>query len=207
VTTAKLWAAGCLCCCGTALGQSNLVETNKDANKGAAQWRPMTTDERIDWYLKRTTGRQEMFKGLAVAGLATLRDSPHEWEQGAEGLFGRLAARQARVAVSHSVQLGMGFLLKDDPRYWRAPEKGVGGRLKNAFVSAFTVRDQQGGRMPAYSRFAGIAAGNLAAKTWLPPSRNSWGDVAARSGAQLGGQVGWNVFREFWPDIKRAFRK
>jgi hypothetical protein len=178
-----------------------------EAKKGAALWRPMTTDERIDWYLKRTTGQGAVLKGMAVAGLATVHDSPHEWEQGGEGYFARLAARQARLAVNHGVQLGMGFLLKDDPRYYRVPERGVGGRLKNAFVSAFTVRNQTGGLMPAYSRFAGIAAGNIAARTWLPPSRNSWGDVATRSGACLGGQVGWNVLREFWPDIKRKFRK
>jgi hypothetical protein len=187
-----------------AWAQNNLADTTAAEVK---LWRPMTSDERIDWYLKRTTGTKAMIRGLAFAGFATLRDCPPEWSRDADGFGRRLAHRQARLTIDNTVQLGVGFLLKDDPRYYRAPEKGFGGRLKNAFVSTFTVRDSSGDLAPAYGRFAGVAISNMAAKAWLPPSRNSWGDVGARSGAQMGFQVGCNLLREFWPDIKKKFRK
>ena len=170
-------------------------------------WRPMTTSDRIDWYLDRTTGRGAILRGLAVTGWATLRDVPKEWNQDADGFAARFAHRAARVTIANSVQLGLGFVLKDDPRYYRAPEKGIGGRVTNAVVSTFTVRNSTGNLAPAYSRFAGIGVSNVISKTWLPPSQNSWGDVGIRSGAQLGGQVGFNLLREFWPDIKRKLKK
>jgi hypothetical protein len=166
----------------------------------------MSTDERVDWFLKRTTGRGALLRTAVSTGLATWKDSPKEWNRDADGIAQQFASRQARRTINYSVQLGIGLLLKDDPRYYRAPEKGVGGRLKNAFISAFTVRDATGGRAPAYGRFAGIAASNAITKTWMPPSRNSWADVAACTGGQIGTQIGFNLFKEFWPDIKRAFK-
>jgi hypothetical protein len=223
-----LWVTGALCCCsgGALLGQESEVgeETKvaEEAPVGPAVnslapvatplskslvWRPMTVADRIDWYLDRTTGRTALIRGAAVAGWATLRDHPKEWNQDADGFAGRMTARMARITVANSVQLGLGFAFKDDPRYYRAPEKGIGGRLANAFVSSFTVRNSTGGLMPAYSRFAGIGVSNVVAKTWAPPSQSTWSDVGIRSGAQLGGQVGFNLLREFWPDIKRKFKK
>jgi hypothetical protein len=196
-----LRAVGILGFCAIACAQNNL-------QPGALQdWRPMTADERIERYVRRTVGAESLLRGAAVSGIATLRDRPREWGQGAEGYTARLAHRQARLAVNQSVQLGLGFLLQDDPRYRPATGEGVRGKLKNAVVSTFTVRDRYGALMPAYSRFAGVAAGNVAASTWLPPSRNSWGDVATCTAAQLAGQVGWNVLREFTPALKRKFGK
>jgi hypothetical protein len=87
-------------------------------------------------------------------------------------------------------------------------DKGIGGRLWNATISAVTARNSSGNRMSAYSRFAGVAVSNAVAKSWLPPGRDTWSDVGISSGTQIGGQVGLNVLREFWPDIKRKlFRK
>ena len=166
----------------------------------------MTSEERLSWYLKKTTGRGNLIQGLAWSGFATLRKHPEAWNRDLDGFGQRVASRQARVTINNSVQLGLGFLLKDDPRYYRAPEKGVGGRIKNAVISSFTVRNSTGGRMPAYSRFAGIGVSNMATKMWMPPGHNSWGDVGARTGSQIGFQIGTNLLKEFWPDLKRKFR-
>ena len=206
----KLVFTASLCCCaaGALWGQEadNLVPAARTSSV-AVPWRPLSTDERVQWYLDRTTGTESVLRGVALAGFATWRDTPSDWNRDAGGYSARFASRHARITISNSVQLGMGFLLKDDPRYHRAPEKGVGGRLKNALVSTVTARDASGRLTPAYSRFAGIGVSNVIAKTWLPPSCNTWSDVGLRSGAQLGGQVGFNLLREFWPDIKRKFKK
>jgi hypothetical protein len=167
----------------------------------------MSTDERIDWYLKRTTGPKSFLRGVALTGFSTWRDSPSGWDRTTGGFSQRMGHRFARVTLSNSIQLGMGFLINDDPRYYRAPEKGFGGRVLNAALSSVTVRNSSGNRMPAYSRFAGVAVSNAVAKTWLPPGRDTWTDVATCTGWQIGGQAGLNVLREFWPDIKRMFKK
>ena len=103
--------------------------------------------------------------------------------------------------------MGVGFMVRDDPRYYRSEAESTGARLKHALVSTVVVRNQNGGRMPAYSRLAGLVAGNMIETRWLPESQSSFADAARRSASQVGFQVGYNIFKEFWPDIKRKLRR
>ena len=169
-------------------------------------YQPITAQERFDYFMKCSFGPMGVARGVFSAGWQMWRDRPEEWPTDASGFGKRFASRMGRGAITHGVTMGVGFMLHDDPRYYRAGEGSAAARLKHALVSTVVVRNQYGGRMPAYSRLAGLVAGNVIETTWLPPSQNSPSDALRRSASQVGFQVGYNIFKEFWPDIKRKLR-
>jgi hypothetical protein len=57
--------------------------------------------------------------------------------------------------------------------------------------------------MPAFSRFAGAYGAGFIANYWEPPSQNSTGHALERGSTALASSVGWHIFREFWPDIRK----
>ena len=58
--------------------------------------------------------------------------------------------------------------------------------------------------MPAFSRFAGVYGAAFIANSWYPQSRANTGHALLRGSTALAAAYAWNVFREFWPDIKNA---
>src|SRR5688500_11202863 len=57
-------------------------------------------------------------------------------------------------------------LFKQDPRYERAPHKGVGRRAAHAVSRLFVTRGDNGNLQPNFSRFAGAATSSAMANIW-----------------------------------------
>jgi hypothetical protein len=167
----------------------------------------MSLDERFKHFSQRTFGPSGLARGLAFAALRTWQDRPEEWPANWDGFGRRFGSRCGRLAAGNAVQMGLGSLLKDDPRYRPSQKEGFKGRLAHALLSTFWVYDAQGSRMPAYSRFAGVTAGVFIESSWLPPSVHRPSDCAQRAAFFLAGNAIGNVFREFWPDIKRKLKR
>ena len=45
------------------------------------------------------------------------------------------------------------------------------------------------------------------AGVWAPERQQTMAHALRNAGLSLGTEAGWNVLREFWPEIKRVFRK
>ena len=73
-----------------------------------------------------------------------------------------------------------------------------------AVIGTFVSRTPSGGTMPAISRFAGAYSAAFISNAWEPRSQNSTADALERGSTALLSSVGWHVFEEFWPDIKKA---
>jgi hypothetical protein len=96
-------------------------------------------------------------------------------------------------------------LFKQDPRYERAPNKGVGGRVAHAVSRLFVTRGDNGRHQPNFSRFAGAATSSAMANIWerSTPGHDRLGADATikRFGMTfVSGAIG-NLVREFLPDI------
>ncbi len=167
---------------------------------------PATQADRNQWYVSSTFGPSSILPSAFFAGVDTVRDLPDEWEQNARGYSQRLAARMAHTGVRNSAELGLVSLLKHDPRYHPSTARGLWPRTGHALASSWVARTENGGRTFAVGRFAGMAAGSLAATAWLPPSQSTWKHTAQSVGIQVGANMGANLLREFWPDVrKRVF--
>jgi hypothetical protein len=144
----------------------------------------------------------------AQAGLSQAFDSPEGFGQGAEGYGKRFGAAYANTATSQF--FGTFFfptILKQDPRYFRRGEGSGGSRIGYAVTRVFITRNDSGSHAPNVSFL--LAAGSSAAisNLYYPAGSRNFGDAAIRFGTDYGVQAGFNVFKEFWPDMKRKLFK
>ena len=169
---------------------------------------PITAAERIDWIVDGTIGRKSLF---AVGPLATIWqtgfNTPEEWGRGASGVAKRYAQREADVALSNTIEAGLGAIWGEDPRYIPSGRKGIWPRARYAIKTVVLAQRRDGSLKPAWGRYAGNVVNNLIENTWLPPSMTTGSQTAWRSGLGLLGRLGGNAWEEFWPDVVRRFRK
>ena len=169
---------------------------------------PITGAERVDGIVDGTIGRRSL---TVVGPLATVWqtgfNSPEEWGRGGSGIAKRYAQREADVAISNTIEAGLGALWGEDPRYIRSGRKGVWPRARYAIKTVFLAQRRDGTLKPAWGRYAGNVVNNLIENTWLPPSVTTPRQTAWRSGLGLVGRLGGNAWEEFWPDVVRHFRK
>jgi len=199
-------AASTLACCQAWAQSSNVSPA--PAHDSSAVYQPITSAERGNYYLHRTYGPLGLAKGIMTSGIQTWRHKPQEWGRTPRGFGYRLAARQGRVVVSNTIELGIGTLLQEDPRYFSSPRSGFFPRVQHAFVSTFTVRTTGGGRAPALGRMTGLAGSRfIAAHSWNAHSDSQNMDAVRSTGYAIGFDFAFNVLREFWPDIKKKLRR
>ena len=174
----------------------------------ADTYTPITAAERADWIVDGTIGRKSLF---AVGPLATVWqtgfNTPEEWGQGASGIAKRYAQREADVALSNSIEAGLGAIWGEDPRYIPSGRKGVWPRARYAIKTVFLAQRRDGSLKPAWGRYAGNVVNNVIENTWLPPSMTTGRQTALRSGLGMLGRLGGNAWEEFWPDVVRRLRK
>ncbi len=133
--------------------------------------------------------------------------SPPEWGQGMEGYGRRYASRIGQKTVDSGIRFVVGTALRHDPRYFPSEGKGCFSRLGHALVYTFVARTDSGRRTFAVARFAGAFGGAFVSNTWYPAGVNDTSHALGRAGYVILGEAGANVVREFWPDVKRAFRR
>jgi len=166
--------------------------------------RRMTLDERFRIYRHSIFNRDSLFSPAFGAALAQANNEPPEWGQGASGFGTRLASGYGRLVINRTIRFGVAAIDHEDPRFTYSNEDGFWRRFRYASVHYVMARTDTGNLMPAYSRFAGAYGAAFIANAWYPESRANTGHALMRGSTALAAGYAWNVFREFWPDIKRA---
>ena len=179
-----------------------------DPPLSADAYEPITGAQRVDWIVDGTIGRRSL---TVVGPLATIWqasfNTPEEWGRGPSGIAQRYAQREADVAISNTLEAGLGAIWGEDPRYIRSGRKGIWPRARYAMKTVFLAQGRDGKLRPAWGRYAGNTLNNVIENAWLPPSMTTPGQTALRSGMGLLGRLGGNAWEEFWPDVVRHFRK
>src|SRR5262249_13241944 len=111
--------------------------------------------------------------------------------------------READVAISNSIEAGVGALWGEEPRYIRSGRRGVGARARYAIETAFLAQRRDGTLRPAWARYAGTTPNSLIGNARLPPSATTPGQTGLRSALGIASRIGGNAFEEFWPDVRR----
>ncbi|MBI1983713.1 MAG: hypothetical protein HYS61_05905 [Acidobacteria bacterium] len=156
--------------------------------------------------MKKTYGPTCWAASASSAGVRQWLDSPPEWGQGMEGYGRRFASSMGRKSIKNSVQFGLGAALREDPRYFPSTRRGFVPRVWHAVSFTFAPRNDSGRRTIGVSRVAGALSAGFASNTWYPDRLSDTSHALSRAGLMLGGDAGMNLFREFWPDFKRAIR-
>jgi hypothetical protein len=197
-----------LALCQPAAGVEAAEQPAATAPLTAGAYVPITGAQRVDWIVDGTIGRQSL---LLVGPLATMWstgfNTPSEWGRTWSGAAKRYAEREADVAISNTIEAGLGALWGEDPRYIPSGRKGIWPRARYAIKTVVLAQRRDGSLKPAWGRYAGNVFNNLIENAWLPPSVTTPGQTAWRSGLGLLGRLGGNAWEEFWPDVRKRFRK
>jgi hypothetical protein len=170
----------------------------------AIAYRPITGHERFVWAVEGTIGvRSLALVGTWAAGWDTLINTPEEWGQSWSGFGKRYMQREADVAISNSMEAGLGALWGEDPRYIRSARHGVWPRVRYALKAAFVAQRPDGHLAPAWGRYVANTLNNVIENAWLPPSATTAKSTTIRSIQGFLGRMGGNLWDEFAPDVWR----
>ena len=174
------------------------------AKPAARSDQPMTAEERVDWIVDGTIGPKSLFV-VGVIGTAwqTAWNTPSEWGQTWSGAGKRYLEREADVAISNTIEAGLGAIWGERADYIPSHKRGIKPRLGYALKTVFLAYRPDGHLAPAWGRYAGNTVNNLIENAWLPPSVTTWQQTTWRSASGFGTRAIGNVWEEFWPDVSR----
>src|SRR3954464_12950324 len=169
---------------------------------------PMTSAERVHWVVDGTIGAQSLGVGVIASAWQTAWNVPEEWGQGWSGAGKRYLQREADVAISDSIEAGLGAIWGERADYIRSGKRGFKPRLGYALKTVFLAHHPDGHLEFAWARLAANTVNNVIENTWLPPSITTWQQTTWRSASGFGTRALGNVWEEFWPDVsRRVFHK
>jgi hypothetical protein len=165
----------------------------------ATPYASLTLGENYLWTLNRVFSPSSMFVYSVHAAFDQALQKPAPWGDGMAAYALRSANILGRSFVRQNVAFGVRAFDHEDPRYFPMGRGSKWNRVKYAMERTFIVPNTSGGNMPAYSLFVSSFATPYIADIWRPGKPHP-----LRAGAaSLGFAVGADVFREFWPDLRK----
>ena len=168
----------------------------------------LSAGQKFQLFLFNTANPYPVVVAAAQAGIGQAYDSNPGYGQGAEGYGKRFGAAYADNA---SIQFFGTFfypvLLHQDPRYFRKAKGTGGSRLEYALSRVFVTRNDSGRNAPNVSFLLASASSAAISNTYYPAGSRSFNDAAYRFGIGFATQAGFNVVKEFWPDLRRKMSK
>ncbi len=148
------------------------------------------------------------FLGTAFdAGLDQAENTDASYGQGAEGYGRRFGAEYAGQASSRFFKdFAYPSIFSEDPRYYRLARGSGGKRLLHAMEHAVVAHRDDGRRMFNFSEWLGAASTVALSNTYHPDNRRGFAPAAERVGYSILQDMGFDVLREFWPEISRKFK-
>jgi len=169
---------------------------------------PITPSERGRWIVDGTIGLKSLtVVGPLAASWQTAWNQPSEWERSWSGFGKRYLQREADVAISNTLEAGVGAIWGEEPRYVRLGRGSIGARARWAIKTAFVTQRRDGRLHAAWGRYVGNTVNNVIENAWLPPSATTVGGTIYRSAAGFATRIGGNAWEEFWPDVVRLLHR
>jgi len=136
---------------------------------------------------------------------ATNRDP--SFGQGAKGYATRFGADLAdNVSSKFFKDFAYPAIFSEDPRYYRLGEGSSGKRLAHAVEHLFVAHRENGTRTFNYSEWLGSVSAAALGNLYHPGNEHGTGDTARRIGYSFAFDIGYDVLREFWPEITHKLK-
>lgn len=140
----------------------------------------------------------------AGAGISQAINTPKEYGQGMEGYGQRYGAGFADGLTDGLLVTGVyPSLLHQDPRYYRLGDGKFPHRTGYALSRILVTRQDSGRRAFNFSQVLGSFTSAAIAVTYYPKSERDFSGVAETAGVRFAFDAGFNVLKEFYPDIER----
>jgi hypothetical protein len=175
----------------------------------APSYRPLTGHQKLEIFVRRTYSPYTFIGAAFDAGFAQWEDDWPAYGQGMEGYGKRYGALVAdREASSFFESFLLPTLFRQDPRYFRKGQQTpIFHRVEYAASRVLVTRADDGHNTFNTSLVLGTLLVKGLTNGYYPEQQRGFGDTMERFGTSLLSSAQTNLLREFWPDIKRIFRK
>jgi hypothetical protein len=167
-----------------------------------APYHPITPRQSLRWFTANTLDWSNLAGGIFLSALGTAPNRPKEYGPHWGGFADRYGMGMTRSATGNAIEAGVGITLREDPRYFRVPDRPFKARVGNVIRLTFAARGHAGSFGPAYARYMAIFGDNFLSNSWRVHSEANTHDALLRASEGFGGRMAANAFEEFWPDIK-----
>jgi hypothetical protein len=141
------------------------------------------------------------------AGIGQARNTDPSFGQGAEGYGRRFGASYAGLVSSEFFKdFAYPSIFSEDPRYYRLAHGSGRKRLLHAMGHVFVAHKEDGSRMFNFSEWLGTTSAVALSNTYRPDNKRGFAPAARRVGLSVAADMGFDVLREFWPEIARKFK-
>jgi hypothetical protein len=141
------------------------------------------------------------------AGLDQAEDNDHKFGQGAAGYGKRFGANFVDRASSEFFKdFAYPAIFKEDPRYYRLAQGSGGKRFLHAVEHVFVTRRENGRHEFNFSEWMGTTSAVALANLYHPGNKRGFQPAARRVGYSVAFDMGFDVLREFWPEIARKLK-
>lgn len=140
------------------------------------------------------------------AGISQAENNDHSYGQGAAGYGKRFGANLAGQATSGFFKdFAYPTIFSEDPRYYQMAHGSAGKRLFHALEHSVVAYNVDGKQMFNVSEWLGTSSAIVLSNTYHPDNRRGVAPAAERVGYSVLSDMGFDVLREFWPEIARKF--
>ncbi len=141
------------------------------------------------------------------AGLGQAQNSDPSFGQGAAGYGRRFGVNMIDQAQSEFFKdFAYPTIFFEDPRYYRLGQGPTQRRFLHALAHAVVAHHEDGTPMPNYSEWLGTASAVALSNVYHPDNRRGFGPSAENVVFAVSEDAGFDVLREFWPEIARKFK-
>jgi hypothetical protein len=148
------------------------------------------------------------FLGIAYnAGIGQAQDVDPSYGQGAIGYAKRFGAGFAGQGTSEFFKVILyPTLFSQDPRYYRLARGTTKDRFLHALEHSVVAYNVDGAPMFNFTEWLGTTSAVALSNTYHPDNGRGVGPAAQRVSYDVAIDAGFDVLREFWPEIARKFK-
>jgi hypothetical protein len=164
---------------------------------------PMTPAEKFKLAFQNSFDYSAFVSTGASAGISQWRDTYPEFGQGAAG-YGRRYWHTftTQVIASETTVFIFPVITREDPRYFTKGRGTFKERTWYAVSRVAVTRSDTGKPTANISEILGRGSAAAISVFYYPSNYQTFSEVATRWGVYIGGDAGFFVLKEFWPEIR-----
>ena len=141
------------------------------------------------------------------AGIDQAQNTDRSFGQGAEGYGKRYAANFAGQATTEFFKdFAYPTIFSEDPRYYRLAQGSVKRRLLHGMKHVLVAHRENGTAMFNASEWLGTTSAVVLSNTFHPGNQRGVAPAAQRVGFSVLQDVGFDILREFWPEVAHKLK-
>jgi hypothetical protein len=162
--------------------------------------------ERAQTLLQELVGPKIGYEVLPLAVANEITNFPKEWHRTWEGYGKRAASQYGQFVILKTLEYSFAEIHHEDLRYVPSSHSGVWRRAVDSIGHTFVVPStNSGSRTLALAPIVSSYATWAIATQWYPERLHTPGNVFLYGSLNMAGMIGANVFREFWPGLRRKY--